>query len=577
MGGSGRFGLPFPKMGSARRYNGQAAESRTVDTVEDIPYSHTVQPPVSIRCQPSKAETLATKPSTPKPISDIEKNFGEELGGDVSSKQELERNAKTDSEYTVPKVGGSLSNTQIVEEESAGHESLVLSSMGVSSDLRGSLPPIDKELPNTIVLGVDDIDRGPPILHHHVLEPEPFSDELPRVDRHENSLQNAFHVRDEAAESEVAVENPAARTIHILGTGPIGKFIAHSLAGVPNAPPVTLLMHRPLLIQQWHDEGEAIRLLRNGKLVTKSQFNVELSAKFHRDVVQPSTKIRNIIVATEGYITVSALAAIKHRLGRSSSICFIQDGLGVVDHVNSSIFPDLSTRPNYILGNMSHDLQSTESKFTVVERRAGKINLTMIPREVSAPWTEKAKGLHRRMDFGWAPSSRYLLRTLCRVPELSAIGFKPQDYYKAQLEKLAINSIIGPLSVIYDCPNDQLLHNYQVSRTMKVLLKEISMVLISLPEVSRVAAINKQFSAVRLERLVLSVIGKTGKNRTSMLQAIRDGEKTNIDFYNGYLLGRAAELGIDCPCLGMIVSMVKGKQAMKSREKNSYIPFQDDY
>src|SRR5438874_1470778 len=59
---------------------------------------------------------------------------------------------------------------------------------------------------------------------------------------------------------------PVSKTIHILGLGAVGKYIAHNLAGQPDAPLVTLLMHRPLLMQQWHDEGAAIRLLKNGKI-----------------------------------------------------------------------------------------------------------------------------------------------------------------------------------------------------------------------------------------------------------------------------------------------------------------------
>lgn len=163
--------------------------------------------------------------------------------------------------------------------------------------------------------------------------------------------------------------------------------------------------------------------------------------------------------------------------------------------------------------------------------------------------------------------------TLLGVPELCATGFNPEMFYKVQLEKLAIASIIEPVSVVYDCFDDQLLHNYHAAQTMKLLIMEISLILQSLPELSNIPSIDEHFGVKRLQKLVMSAIGKIGHNRSTMLQAIMDGKKTKIDFYNGYFLRRAAELGIDCPRLEMIISVVKGKQKMKDQEMQSYIPY----
>lgn len=366
-----------------------------------------------------------------------------------------------------------------------------------------------------------------------------------------------------------------SKSIHILGTGPVGRYIAHCLVSAAEAPPVTLLVHRPLLVQQWYDEGRTIKLIKNNRVEFSSKLNIESSSTFHTSDTgqlpklrsRPDTVIENLIVTTDGPETVSALSAIKHRLRNYSTVCFIQDGLGIIDRVNSSVFSQPASRPSYMLGNITHDLQSTGSNFTVFERRPGTLSLTIIPP------TFEITGQARKLDFGWTARSRYLIRTLCRAPELQARGLIPRDFYRMQLEKLAISSVLGSISVVYNCTNDQLLNNFQVSRTMELLLKEISLIIQQLPEVSHISDIDQYFCPKRLKLIILSVIEKTGKNRTSMLQAVMNGRRTNIDFSNGYLLDRAAELGIDCPNLDMIVAIVKGKQAMISREKNSYIPF----
>lgn len=383
-------------------------------------------------------------------------------------------------------------------------------------------------------------------------------------------------------EAELPIARAISKTIHILGTGTVGRFIAHSLVRTTEAPPVVLLVHKPHLIRQWYDEGAAISLIKDGEIDSRRGLIVEPPLGLHTNISttkisrprNPQNKIarfnniiETLIVTTDGATTISALIAIRSRLRSYSTICFIQDGLGLIDQVNAAVFPDPTKRPSYMLGSISHSLQSTGSPFTVLERRPGTLSLTILPQTAIT-------GKTRRMDFGWTARARYLMRVLCRAPELQATGYLHHEFYKMQLERLAINAVIGPLSVAYNCTNDQLLYNYQISRTMKMLLKEISAILIPLAEGSRVSNTNDDFSPARLESLVVSVLGKTGENRTSMLQAVMDGRKTNIDFYNGYLLECAADLGIDCPCLEMIVALVKGKQGMESRRKNSYIPFQ---
>jgi 2-dehydropantoate 2-reductase len=112
---------------------------------------------------------------------------------------------------------------------------------------------------------------------------------------------------------------------------------------------------------------------------------------------------------------------------------------------------------------------------------------------------------------------------------------------------------------------------------MRFLLQEISQIIRALPELQTIHNIEKTFGVKKLEARVISSIEQTGKNVSSMLQDVRDGKKTDIDFYNGYLVHRAMELGIDCPRNQMLLHLVKGRQAIKNRMKNLYIPFRDEY
>jgi 2-dehydropantoate 2-reductase len=398
--------------------------------------------------------------------------------------------------------------------------------------------------------------------------------------------------RDTALEQETELEMKLAdRTIHILGMGAVGKYIAHSLASLPHAPPITLLMHRPLLIQQWHDEGAVIRLVKNGNIHVQSGFHVESSAPFQRVYSQqrfpgfgknlehsaepPHSIIDTLIVTTDPNTTTSALSSIRHRLRSSSTIFLVQDGLGIVQKLNTAVFPDPDRRPTYVLGSISHKIVSTEHKFTIEEKSPGVISCAKLP-FVSAKKLEREGPVTIRKDFSWSPQARNLVTTLARTPDFHTKTLGHKSFYVTQLEKLAVGAVIGPLTVAFDCSNDQLLYNYNISLSMKFLLKEISQIICSLPELATLPKIPVSFSAERLEWIVLSTIQKTGKNLSSMLQDVRAGKRTDIEFYNGYLNRRASELGIDCPRNHMLLHLVKGKAAIQSREENGYIPFEEE-
>ncbi|KAF7960508.1 hypothetical protein EAE96_000188 [Botrytis aclada] len=432
--------------------------------------------------------------------------------------------------------------------------------------------------PDNLVTNVNYAAQESPATSSHQHGQEALQSRNVTDPQYKPTLQYSTHQED----------TPISRTIHVLGTGPIGQFIAYNLAEMDSPPPVTLLMHRPLLIQQWHHSRQVLRLCKDEITTEQSGFDVELSASFNIPGPESETSatehrigytneiIDNLIITTNGDKTVAALTSIKHRLRPHSTICFVQHGAGVIEDVNKHVFADLQDRPHYMLGNLSHGLFATDQQWTVAQTTQGELKLTIPQYDTKAPANEPlSQSSDRKLTNNWAPSSRYMLMSLSRSPDLKAIGLNYSDFMKFHLEYIVVNSVIGPLSVIFDCSNDQLMYNYQASQTMKSLLWEISYVVRSLPELATVANLNKRFGNRRLMSMIHSVLSRSGKNDTSMLHNVRSGMKTDVDFYNGYLARRAKELNIPFSSNELVISMVKAKQAMKSREMNSYIPAVD--
>jgi 2-dehydropantoate 2-reductase len=381
-----------------------------------------------------------------------------------------------------------------------------------------------------------------------------------------------------AASEQYAREPLVPPRIHVYGVGNVGRLIAHSLRADNNPPPVTLLFHKPRLLRQWNRSDQSIVLERDGHRVPRTGFDVDLAIPYERrhavrvdDDREPldtldQEPIDNLIVTAKAPFTVSALDAVKHRLRPESTVCLLQNGMGIIDQLNRDVFPDPATRPNYIQGVVTHGLNSPDPNdpFFAVHAAHGTIALAAMPR------TDFKDNPSAPVPF--APTSRYLLRTLTSSPVLAAVGVPPLEFMQHQLEKLAINAVINPLTVMLDAPNGSILYNFAMTRTQRLLLAEISLVIRSLPELQGLPNIQDRFSPERLETLVVSIADQTRTNISSMLADVRAGRKTEVRYINGYIVRRGEEMGMKCVCNYMMMQLVEGKTNMIQRENLDQVP-----
>lgn len=341
-------------------------------------------------------------------------------------------------------------------------------------------------------------------------------------------------------------------------------------------------------------ELQPVGFRRHGKLVSKEEFN-EGYARLNPDddmhqvmagMEEPEPEdmgvfvpegsksdepISSLILSVKAVATVPALESIKHRLGPESAILFLQNGMGQIDEVNEKVFPDTKTRPKYLSGIISHGVHA-QANMEATHAGFGTIAIGVPPSKPtpgSAPPSteENASPSNGTALDGTSPTSRYLLRTVCRSPTLAAVPNSPTELFQAQLDKLAMNAIINPITSLLDSRNGAILHNFALTRAMRLLLGEISLVIRSLPELAHLPNVATRFAPDRLETLVVSIAHKTRNNISSMLADTRTGNATEIDYINGYVVKRGEELGITCYMNYLIVQLVRGKQQMISFER----------
>ena len=329
--------------------------------------------------------------------------------------------------------------------------------------------------------------------------------------------------------------------IHVLGVGNVGRLFAHALANSKNPPPISLLLHRPSLREEWEKAGRQISITTKGVVNSTGHFDVE-------DISSPTssdTPISNLIVATKTINTIPALTSVSHRLNSESTVLFTQNGMGTLDEANSQVFTDVSKRPNYLTSITSHGVFSL-SPFSSVHAGLAFVSIGRALQD--PPPTNPSK-------------AQYLINQVVESPVLAAREYPPQELLYLQLDKLVINAMINPLAVIFDCKNGELFIHGGVVKVMRLLLQEASQVLLSLPEIRAAAdeddEIESRFSTQELEIKVLDVAQKTAANTCSMLQDVRAGRETEIDYINGWIVRKGREMGVECEHNERLVEMVR--------------------
>ncbi|KAI4127482.1 MAG: hypothetical protein LQ347_004588 [Umbilicaria vellea] len=369
------------------------------------------------------------------------------------------------------------------------------------------------------------------------------------------------------------------RRVHILGVGNIGKLLAHSLATVSDRPAIVLMLHRPALVEIWNREGQSIEIITNGVSNKQTGFEIEAIHDF-AEAIKPGGPqnprsdssqdvIFNLVIGTKTTQTVAALSAIKGRLTQDSTILFTQNGMGTIDEVNAMVFQDSRTRPKYMTAIVSHGIFS-RGPFSCIYGGFGTMNIGCVPHPPPSSLSPLVKGNSRQSSS--LASTEYLPNLFAQVPVLAATVVRPPELMEIQFEKLIINAMINPLTVIFDCRNGKLFSNFKILRLMRSLLSEASHVIRSLPELQRVPGMEARFSEESLDKIVLGVAEKTSKNISSMLQDVRAGRETEIDYINGYIVKRGQQLGIDCVYNRTLVRMVTDKVKISDAEIDTSFP-----
>ncbi len=227
--------------------------------------------------------------------------------------------------------------------------------------------------------------------------------------------------------------------------------------------------------------------------------------------------ISHLLVTTKAYDVYAAVAGIAHLLPQDGVLLLLVNGMGLAEQLGAH-WPQL----DIYCGT------STEGAFTVAPQHIhhagrGETRVGRQGQQEPASW------------FGqWGGA----IDPCVWDSNIAA----------ALWSKLAVNCIINPLTALHGCANGALAQRRELAAQVATLCEEVA-------HISRAAGYADV--AATLQQTVAAVIQGTAENRSSMLQDVQRGQRTEIDYITGYLLQVAEQHGIDAPHNRALLESIK--------------------
>jgi 2-dehydropantoate 2-reductase len=277
---------------------------------------------------------------------------------------------------------------------------------------------------------------------------------------------------------------------HVLGAGAIGSLFAAGLQGA--GCDVTLLTREAPL------PARRVALVSGGRT---REFRFPVCKATAGDPVS------HLLVTTKAYDAATAVASIAHRLAPAADVLVLANGMGLAEELRAAcpgVAPYFGTTTEGAYRSGPGQVTHAGSGITLIGR-SGQAG----PPGWFAHWRRVTT------DCRWEP-----------------------DIEAALWRKLAVNCAINPLTAVAGCRNGELLNRESLRRRLDILCREIE-------QVSEAAGYTA--AAQDLNDSVERVIRATATNFSSMLQDLRAGRRTEIDYITGYLLRIADRQGVDAP------------------------------
>ncbi|KAK3996493.1 ketopantoate reductase PanE/ApbA C terminal-domain-containing protein [Cladorrhinum sp. PSN332] len=360
--------------------------------------------------------------------------------------------------------------------------------------------------------------------------------------------------------------------IYVMGMDPVGRYIVHALAGCESLPPPIYMIHSYQLRRGWDRIGRRLTLHDGDKVIPRDRIIAVDTSSADYELETSNKVIKNLIVTVPAAHVLRVLKPFIHRLDHRSTICLVNDGLGVAEDLINAYFPSIFKRPTFLLGHFTPKLGYTEDAYSVEKVRDGRLYLALFQQTIFDPLVRNRFKRHPPIER--TQSAQHLLRLLTAVPDLYASGHPTQDFFRYKLPTVAFHSIVDPLTVLLDCTYDKLPRNAYARLLMDQMLGEICSVVGRMWECKNSQKFQQFMTSSKLRDEIWHKLMRRRTASSRMRTEVVRGRETDIAYQSGYFVKRGREQGLTMYTLDTVISEVKGKQQVAKARRDVDIPLE---
>lgn len=302
----------------------------------------------------------------------------------------------------------------------------------------------------------------------------------------------------------------------VFGAGAVGGFLGARLASAGHD---VVVIARPSMVAAIRSSG--LRVVGRSELVTRPRAS---------DSIPPGSGFDVVLLTVKGPALAEAGRAIARSLAEPLLLVAWQNGLGV----------EVPLAAGLREGGWDHPLRW-------VVRAVNSYGLTL-----ESPGVVRHAGDGEVLLPDEGPGARVdgarLVAELLRSAQLNVrqvVSFERELWRKA-----LVNAAINPVTADHGVLNGRLLDDPWRGQAVGLLR-----------EAQRAAALaGQEFSDAEAEQELWRVVRATAGNRSSMLQDVERGRRTEIDLISGYLLDVADRTGVDLPATRRAVDRIHRRE-----------------
>ncbi|KAI0390658.1 hypothetical protein F5Y17DRAFT_443655, partial [Xylariaceae sp. FL0594] len=367
-----------------------------------------------------------------------------------------------------------------------------------------------------------------------------------------------------------------SQKIDVVGFTPHAKFLTHALA-VSGHRPTGIYVHSKHPLTQWGLEDRQITVY-NQALVPVSSAPVPYPTYIfdrRRYSGGPNDKgfFDNLIVDMSAASGISFFKELKPRIDRWTTICLLHPGLGEMEMLNQKVFRDTASRPSFVLGTSTHNIAKMAGKMYSIQHRDRHPARILLHGVVDSMELSPSK-MEPRARQQWIQTQN-LIKIISSVPNLGVIPVPWYIYLDSKLPKMIFKSLADTISVILGLQYRHIAPNAPAMRLWDNLLDEILMVIEKFPELQTKGSprlVYERLAGPTFRKTLLQYLACQEPNVSHWVSWVRYGGAVPIDYFNGYFVKRAKELGLQTPYNDMAIDAVKSRIAQRRLELDADIP-----